>query len=552
MSAFVKKMKIALAQINPTIGDFDGNLRCLFDYIGRARKLQADLCVFPELCLTGYPPHDLLERPEFIDQNLKTLNLLATQVRDIGVIVGYVSRSSKGIGKGLQNTAALISDGQIISTHAKMLLPTYDVFDERRYFEPADEVHTAEFKGRTLGISICEDIWNDPDFWPKRLYERDPIAELVSKGADVLINISASPFTIEKRTLRPEMLRAAARNYEKPLIFVNQVGGNDDLVFDGHSLAFNSRGELRARCREFVEDLTIVDLDSGSGTIHECSVSDEEAALKALVLGTRDYVRKCDFKSAVLGLSGGIDSALVAVIGAQALGPENVTGVMMPSRYTSAASNEDARALVKTLGIRSQIIPIEDIFEAFLKQLMPAFTGHKPDVSEENIQARIRGVILMALSNKFGHLLLSTGNKSEIATGYCTLYGDMAGGLAVLSDVPKTMVYRLAEEINKQGEIIPKSILMKPPSAELKPNQKDEDSLPPYPILDKILERLIEKGMSQKQIVAEGYDKDVVVKVIAMVAHNEYKRRQTAPGIKITGKAFGPGRRMPIARKWPS
>ena len=543
-------MKIALTQTNPIIGDFEGNLKRLLDSIEKARHLKADLCVFPELCITGYPPLDLLERPEFIDQNLKALDTLTRQVKGIAVIAGYISRTSKKIGKELQNTAALISDGRIVSTHIKMLLPTYDVFDERRYFEPADDVHIVEFKGRKLGISICEDIWNDADFWPTRLYDRDPVAELINKGADILINISASPFTLEKRTLRPRMLKSAAQNYGRPLVFVNQVGGNDDLVFDGHSLAFDEKGELLARCHELAEDLAIVDLDSGAGDIRECSTSDEEGALKALILGTQDYVRKCGFKSAVLGLSGGIDSSLTAVIAARALGAENVNGVLMPSRYTSQASIDDALALAKTLGIKTQSVPIDGLFKAFLDQLELVFEARQPDITEENIQARVRGVILMSLSNKFGHILLTTGNKSEIATGYCTLYGDMAGGFAVLSDVPKTLVYRISEEINKSGEIIPESVLTKPPSAELRENQKDEDSLPPYSILDKILELMIEQRMDIDQIVAEGFDQEIVTKVAGMVMHSEYKRRQTAPGIKITSKAFGPGRRMPLAQKW--
>ena len=545
-------MRIALAQNNPIIGDFDGNLKRLVDYAEKARRLKADLCVFPELCITGYPPLDLLERPEFIDQNLKALDMLTKQVKGIAVIAGYISRTAKSTGKELQNTAALIRDGQIVSTHIKMLLPTYDVFDERRYFEPAGEVHTVEFEGKKLGISICEDIWNDPDFWPKRLYDRDPIAELINKGADILINISASPFTLEKRTLRPRMLKSAATNYGRPLVFVNQMGGNDDLVFDGHSLAFNHKGDLLARCKEFDEDLAIVDLDSGTGDIRACSAGDEEGALNALILGTKDYVRKCGFKSAVLGLSGGIDSSLTAVIAARALGPENVTGVLMPSRYTSKTSIDDALSLAKTLGIKTQTVPIDSLFTAFLDQLEPVFEGRKPDITEENIQARVRGVILMSLSNKFGHILLTTGNKSEIATGYCTLYGDMAGGFAILSDVPKTLVYRISEEINKSEEIIPESVLTKPPSAELKENQKDEDSLPPYSILDKILELMIEQRLDIDQIAAEGFDRETVAQVAGMVMHSEYKRRQTAPGIKLTSKAFGPGRRMPLAQKWRS
>jgi NAD+ synthase (glutamine-hydrolysing) len=543
-------MKIALAQINPIIGDFDGNLNMILDCIKKSRSLGADLCVFPELCIPGYPSNDLLERPGFVDRNLKTLESLAREVRDIAIVVGYVSRSQEKIGKNLQNSAAFIKDGEIISTHEKMLLPTYDVFDERRFFEPAEEVHTVEFHGKKLGITICEDIWNDPDFWPSLLYDRDPVAELRNKGAEILINISASPFTLEKRMLRPEMIQSVARHYGMPLVFVNQVGGNDDLVFDGHSLAFGADGELLARCAEFAEDLEVVDIASGKGEVREIADTNELAVLNALVLGTRDYAGKCGFKSAVLGLSGGIDSSLAAVIGARALGPENIVGVSMHSRYTSAQSVKDVEDLVKNLGIKYHEIPIDEVFKSFLGQLQRVFYGQKPDVTEENIQARIRGTILMALSNKFGHLVLSTGNKSEVATGYCTLYGDMVGGLAVLSDVPKTLVYRLAQEINRAGEIIPDSILHKAPSAELKANQKDEDILPPYPILDEILKRYIESGMDAEEIIAEGFDKATVNEVIGMVINNEYKRRQMAPGLKITVKAFGPGRRVPIAQKW--
>lgn len=543
-------MKIALAQINPTVGDFDGNLSLILRVLERAKGMEADLCIFPEMCITGYPSHDLLERPGYIDRNLKTLELLTRQIKGIAAVVGYVSRDPGGPGKGLHNSAALIENGKVVSTHSKMLLPTYDIFDERRYFEPAKDVSIVKFKGRKLGISICEDIWNDPGFWPKRLYDRDPIAELVEKGAEILINISASPFTLEKRTMRPEMLKSAAVHYGRQLIFVNQVGGNDDLVFDGHSLVFSAGGDLMARGAEFDEDLIIFDTDNGKGEIRNQAESDEEAAFGALVLGTRDYASKCGFKSAVLGLSGGIDSSLVAAIGARALGPENVLGVTMPSPYSSKASVDDSKALADALGIRFQNIPIDNLFESFLGELSPSFEGRNPDITEENIQARIRGMILMALSNKFGHLVLSTGNKSEIATGYCTLYGDMAGGLAVLSDVPKTMVYRLANEINKSGEIIPSSIMEKPPSAELRPDQKDEDSLPPYSKLDKILELFIEKGMDVEGIVEKGLDRDLVKEVVGLVIHNEYKRRQTAPGLKITVKAFGPGRRMPIAQKW--
>ncbi len=543
-------MKVALAQINPTVGDFEGNLRLIRSSLDAARRAGAELCLFPELALTGYPPHDLLERPRFIDQNLEALDSLLPDSSGIAFVVGFAERNPGAAGKDLRNSAALLADGRIVSIHSKMLLPTYDVFDERRYFEPASEVRVVEFRGRRLGISICEDLWNDPDFWPRRRYERDPVRSLVDQGADILINISASPFTLEKRTLRPEMLRAAARNYGQPLLFVNQIGGNDDLVFDGHSLAVGPDGRIWARGRELAEDLVIVDTETGSGEIRDPAPSDAAAAIEALVLGTRDYARKCGFSSAVLGLSGGVDSALTAVIGARALGPENLHGIVMPSRYTSDASMRDAMGVAEALGIPVQLIPIDEIFDTFVEKLAPAFSDRDSDVTEENLQARARGVLLMALSNKFGHLLLTTGNKSELATGYCTLYGDMAGGLAVLGDVPKTMVYEICEEINRQSPVIPRSILEKPPSAELRPDQTDQDSLPPYKILDGILQAHIQDGLDSGEIVKRGFDRDTVEFVLRLVRVNEYKRRQTPPVLKITSKAFGPGRRMPLAQKW--
>jgi len=543
-------MKIALAQINTTVGDLDGNLDRVRRTLESARRHGADLCVFPELALTCYPPHDLLERSRFIDRNIETLDMLRADTADIAIIMGFAERNSGASGKGLRNSAALIDGGKVVSVHSKTLLPTYDVFDERRYFEPASKVHTVEFRGCRLGISICEDLWNDPDFWPHRRYDRDPIRELVDCGADLLINISASPFTLEKRKLRPEMLQAAARNYGRPILFVNQVGGNDDLVFDGHSLAVGPDGSIWARGREFEEDLVMVDTDAGSGDVFEPVKSDPAAAVEALVLGTRDYARKCGFGSAVLGLSGGIDSALTAVIGARALGHENLHGIVMPSRYTSDQSMRDAMGVAEALGIPVQLIPIDEIFDTFVEKLAPAFADRSPDVAEENLQARTRGVLLMALSNKFGHLLLTTGNKSELATGYCTLYGDMAGGLAVLGDVPKTMVYELCEEINRQSPVIPRSILEKAPSAELRADQTDQDSLPPYEILDGILKLHIQEGLDSDEVVKQGFDRETVEKVLHLVRINEYKRRQTPPALKITSKAFGPGRRMPLAQKW--
>jgi NAD+ synthetase len=543
-------MKIALAQINPTVGDFEGNIRSVCEILGKAKARGAELCLFPELCLTGYPPHDLLERPRFIEQNLEALDRIRESTSGIAAVVGFAESVENRVGKGLRNSAALLADGHLVSVHSKVLLPTYDVFDEKRYFEAAPSVCPGEFRGKRLGISICEDIWNDPDFWPTRLYDRDPVRELVDQGADILINISASPFTMEKRKLRAEMLAAAARNYGRPLLFVNQVGGNDDLVFDGHSLVYGPDGTLWGRGKEFSEDLLLVDTETGSGEIRDLIPSDETAALEALVLGTRDYARKCGFGSAVLGLSGGVDSALVAVIGARALGAENIHGIAMPSRYTSDQSVRDAQALAEELGIHLHLISIDEIFETFLGKLAPIFDDLAPDATEENLQARARGMILMALSNKFGHLLLTTGNKSELATGYCTLYGDMAGGLAVLADVPKTMVYRICEEVNRAKPVIPRSIIDKPPSAELKPDQTDQDTLPPYEILDRVLQYHIEDRLDTDQIVEKGFDPALVEDVLHLVRVNEYKRRQSPPVLKITSKAFGPGRRMPIAQSW--
>lgn len=543
-------MKIALAQINTTIGDFDGNVDKILEFANRARESGAELCVFPEQCIPGYPAHDLLERPRFIDHNLRALEKITTEVRGIAVIVGFAERYDAEWGKGLYNSAALIDDGQVVSIHRKSLLPTYDVFDERRYFDPSHEVRVCNFRGVRLGITICEDIWNDPDFWTRRLYPVDPAAELVNMGVDMIINIAASPFTIEKRHLRRDMLKAAAVDHGVALLYVNSVGGNDDLVFEGVSQAYSSDGKLLARGKEFEEDLVLLDTVTCEGDLRAGQPDDEVAALNALILGTRDYAQKCNFKSGLLGLSGGIDSALVAAIGAVALGAENLEVVLMPSRYSSQGSIDDSLELARNLGLKHRTIPIDDLFSEYLDTLEPVFQGLANDTTEENIQARIRGNILMALSNKFGHLILTTGNKSELATGYCTLYGDMAGGLAVISDVPKKMVYRLCEVINRNGEIIPRSIIEKPPSAELSENQTDQDSLPAYDLLDAILEQHIVHGSDHPAIVSQGFDPDLVDQVLSLVRRNEYKRRQAPPGIKLTSKAFGFGRRIPIAQKW--
>jgi NAD+ synthase (glutamine-hydrolysing) len=547
-------VKIALAQLNPTIGDFDGNLRLLEEALVRAEQAGADVMVTSELSLCGYPPRDLLERPSFLQASNRALEKLRQRVKGTAVVVGFpeVLPETK-VGRRVANSAAVLHQGAVVSVHRKSLLPTYDVFDEWRYFEPGTEVAPAVITGRKVGISICEDIWNDADFWPQRLYRDDPIEKLCAAGAEILINVSASPYSIEKRHLRPRMLAGTARHWKRPLVFVNQVGGHDDLVFDGASMVFGPQGEVWARGREHASDFFVIDVDPAGpaaldpGIVQPFEASDARSALNALVLGTRDYARRCGFKQAVLGLSGGIDSALVAVIAARALGPENVLGVAMPSRYSSPGSLIDARALATNLGIALHELPIESVHAAYLETLAPVFAGRAPDVTEENLQARVRGALLMALSNKFGSLLLTTGNKSELATGYCTLYGDMCGGLAVISDVPKTLVYQLAHAVNQDGIVIPESTITKPPSAELRPDQTDQDSLPPYDLLDAILRAHLEEGLDRDALVGRGWEPKVVDDVVRLVRISEYKRRQAAPGIKITGKAFGPGRRFPIA-----
>jgi len=562
---------VALGQIDPTIGDFDGNRRLITAAHLDAARRGADLLVVPELALSGYPPKDLLERPAFLAAARASLEALARATARVmadsgaqapALLVGFPEALEGAVaGRGVANSAALIDGGQIVAVVRKSLLPTYDVFDEWRYFEPATDVAPIELRGRRLGISICEDIWNDTDFWPHRLYRSDPIETLVARGAEILINVSASPYTMEKRQLRPRMLAATARRWRRPLVFVNQVGGQDDLVFDGASLVLGADGEVIARAREHAPDLIVADLDRKTGDMHELASSDLKSALDALTLGTADYARRCGFSRALLGLSGGIDSALVACIAARALGPDNVLGVAMPSRFSSEGSLTDAAALAKNLGIDFNVISIEPMFEAYLGALAPAFADARSgemgnaaseaaDLAMQNVQARIRGAILMALSNRHGRLLLTTGNKSELATGYCTLYGDMAGGLAVISDVPKTLVYKLAREINRERAVIPEATLTKPPSAELRPDQTDQDSLPPYDLLDAILDAHLEQGLDSQALVAAGFDAAVVNDVVRRVRVSEYKRRQMPPGLKITGKAFGPGRRMPIAQAW--
>lgn len=543
-------MKIALAQFNPTVGDFAGNAARILELAGDAKSRGANLAVFSELCLCGYPPQDLLERPAFIERNHKELLSLARAI-PMPALVGYVGKAQDDTGKPVANSAALIVDNKVVFEQRKMLLPTYDVFDESRYFQPAHVQHVVPLCGQQLGITICEDCWNDKEFWAQRLYERDPVAELVGKGSTVLLNISASPYTLDKRGLRRDMLQALARHHHRPVVYVNQVGGNDSLIFDGSSVAFTAEGRVAASARSFEEDLVLFDLEKGIGDVRPQPSDELEAAYRALVCGTRDYVRKCGFRQVIVGLSGGVDSALVAAIAADAVSPDNVLGVGMPGPYSSEGSLRDARRLADNLGIHFQVLPISDIFAYYKRTLAAPFAGRPEDVTEENLQARIRGNLLMALSNKFGSLVLSTGNKSEMAVGYCTLYGDMAGGLAVISDVPKTMVYELAKFANRSRELIPAETLSKAPSAELRANQTDQDTLPPYDVLDRILKAYVEDLRSPEEIADHyGFAIDLVRQVAKWVDRNEYKRKQAPPGLKVTSKAFSVGRRFPLAQKF--
>jgi NAD+ synthase (glutamine-hydrolysing) len=541
-------MKIALLQLNPTVGDLQGNADLIADGV---RSAKADLSVTSEMALLGYPPRDLLLNADFVKHSWEVLKSLATELEELPpVLVGLVEPNPSAVGRPLFNSAALLSSGRVERTFHKTLLPTYDVFDEDRYFEPAREPQILEISGKVFGISICEDIWNDRDFWKRRRYHFDPIEHLVRGGAQCVLNLSASPFTCGKQLQREEMLSGMARRHRVPILYVNQVGGDDDLVFDGRSSAFDAEGMLIARGKGFEEDLVTIDLDSMQGHIAQDNFSMEPEIWKALTLGTRDYVHKCGFKSVLLGLSGGIDSALTAAIAADALGPENVLGVLMPSPYSSSGSIEDSLTLVKNLGIKSLTLPIDQLMKSFDESLKSAFQGLERDVTEENIQARIRGNLLMALSNKYGSVLLTTGNKSELAVGYCTIYGDMSGGLAVISDVPKTIVYKLAAWKNSLGrEVIPQATLTKPPSAELRPGQTDQESLPPYDVLDEILQRHIEGRQSSEEISGAGFDSATVNRVLSLVKGAEFKRKQAAPGIKVTDRAFGSGWRMPIACK---
>ncbi|MGA7938111.1 MAG: NAD+ synthase [Kovacikia sp.] len=594
-------MKIAIAQLNPTIGDLTGNARRILEAAHQAAGQGARLVLTPELSLCGYPPRDLLMHPGFVEAMATTLEQLAKDLPpQLAVLVGTVELNSGSLqegGKPLFNSMALLEGGKVQQIFHKRLLPTYDVFDEDRYFEPGkqpnqfilgleseprkmeDEVQSPSPTSHSLkiGVTICEDLWNDEEFWGKRNYQINPIADLAQQGVDLIINLSASPYTVGKQQLREAILKHCAIRFNQPVIYANQVGGNDDLIFDGSSIAFNRQGELICRAQTFESDLVFVEFEDGDlqpSTITVSSPNADAEIWSALVLGVRDYARKCGFSKVVVGLSGGIDSALVAAIAAEAIGPESVLGVLMPSPYSSDHSIKDALALAKNIGIQTQILPIGELMQGYDHTLESLFAGTEFGLAEENIQSRIRGNLLMAISNKFGHLLLSTGNKSEMAVGYCTLYGDMNGGLAVIADVPKTRVYSICEWLNSDSrwqmadgrlklapdlpfsilqlpsEIIPSNILTKAPSAELKPGQVDQDSLPPYEILDEILDRLILDHQTPDQIVAIGHDPQVVNKVVKLISRAEFKRRQAPPVLKVTDRAFGMGWRMPIANRW--
>ena len=552
-------MKIAIAQINPTIGDLLLNAQKILEAAQRAASSGARLLLTPELSLCGYPPRDLLLNPSFVEAMGITLQNLAQDLPpNLAVLIGTVEPNPNAHisgGKTLFNSMALLENGKVKQVFYKRLLPTYDVFDERRYFEPGLQANYFTLDNIDIGVTICEDLWNDEEFWGKRSYAVNPIADLAILGVDLIVNLSASPYTVGKQQFRETMLSHSAVRFQQPIIYANQVGGNDDLIFDGCSFALNRQGKIMSRARGFHTDLMVVEFDEVQsdlllGSVAPVYESEDEEIWQALVLGVRDYARKCRFSKVVLGLSGGIDSAIVAAIATAALGKENVLGVLMPSPYSSEHSISDALALAENLGIKTNLLPIGELMQGFDQTLGDLFAGTEFGLAEENIQSRIRGNLLMAIANKFGYLLLSTGNKSEMAVGYCTLYGDMNGGLAVIADVPKTRVYSLCQCLNRNNEIIPQNVLTKAPSAELKPGQVDQDSLPPYEVLDDILQRLIHNHQSAVQIVAAGHDPVIVDRVIQMVARAEFKRRQAPPGLKITDRAFGTGWRMPIASNW--
>jgi len=554
-------MKIAIAQLNPTIGDLTGNAQQILVAAKQAAQQGAALLLTPELSLCGYPPRDLLLDPSFVEAMAMTLQYLAQEMPSrLAVLVGSVEPNQQAPihgGKSLFNSIALLQHGKIQQSFHKRLLPTYDVFDDQRYFEPGISSNFFSLDGVRIGVTICEDLWNDEEFWGKLNYPDNPIADLTKQGVDLIVNLSGSPYTVRKQVMREAMLRHSAIRYRQPIIYANQVGAHDDLIFDGCSFALNRQGEVVCRLNSFKPDLKIVNYDGQKedlqhGFVASLPESEEAEIWLALVLGVRDYTRRCGFSQVVIGLSGGVDSSLVAAIAKAALGPENVLGVLMPSPHTSEHSIHDALELANNLGIQTHTLPIGELMQGYDQSLAQLFAGTPSGIAEENIQSRIRGNLLMAIANKFGHLLLSTGNKSEMAVGYCTLYGDMNGGLAVIADVPKTRVYSLCRWLNATTEVIPVNIITKPPSAELKPGQVDQDSLPPYDILDDILQRLINNHASAAQIVAAGHDPTVVNRVLQLVTRAEFKRRQAPPGLKITDRAFGTGWRMPIANKWVS
>ncbi|MCX5891158.1 MAG: NAD+ synthase [Deltaproteobacteria bacterium] len=545
-------MKVTLAQLNPTVGDVSGNLQKVLDVLEQHGG-ETDLIVFSELFLAGYPPRDLVEKPSLIHRVQQALaRLLEASARGPGaaVLLGAPLPTGRDTGKGLSDAAVLIGRGKLLFQQNKSLLPTYDVFDETRHFEPASEVRPYALGSDSLGISVCEDAWYEPELWDRCLYPLDPIKVLAEQGASVLINISGSPFQVGKQCVRHRLIRNHARRYGLPFVYVNQVGGNDELIFDGGSLALDAKGEAIAVLPGFREAVVTVDL-AKPGTPGLYVPQEPIASVhEALVLGLRDYLRKCGFGQAVVGISGGVDSAVTCALAAQALGPENVLGVMMPSPYTSRESIVDSQALAANLRVATKLIPICPIYQCYRESLQEPLQLGEIDVTLENIQARIRGNILMAISNKFGHMVLSTGNKSELAVGYCTLYGDMSGGLSVLADVPKTMVYELAHYLNRERELVPPAIIRRAPSAELRPDQKDQDTLPPYEILDQIMNFYLEDRLSYQDIVGRGFEPDTVRWVLKAIDRSEYKRRQAAPGLKVTSKAFGMGRRIPIAARF--